>query len=265
MSLANYDGAEAPPAEVVPVDPWMPMIERLALNPAVDADKLVKLYELSDRASKERARVAFNAAMAAAQSELPQVVRRAQNTQTNSTYATLEAIGDAIDPVITAHGFSQTFSTADGAPEGSIRVVCRLAHAGGFERDYQADVPVDATGIKGVSNKTKTHAFGSTISYGRRYLTMMIFNVKSQRAMPDDDGNAAGGRMRRDDEVEYASTEQIEHIKELIAETKSNAAQFLKACKVNELEDLTVAHYKHALTRFAEKKKDMANAAANNR
>jgi len=259
MTLTNYDDRKT--EVTVPEDPWMPMIERLALNPAVDADKLVKLYELSSRAAQERARVAFNAAMAAAQAELPQVVRRAQNTQTNSVYATLEAIGEAIDPIISQHGFSQTFSTSEGPP-GCVRVVCRLAHVGGFERDYQADVPSDLTGIKGAANKTATHAFGSTISYGRRYLTMMIFNVKSHKAMPDDDGNAAS-RGRTDSEPDWATTEQIEHIKQLIIETKTDAAAFLKACKVQELEDLTVAHYKHALTRFAQKKKDMADAAQN--
>jgi hypothetical protein len=40
---------------------------------------------------------------------------------------------------------------------------------------------------------TKTHAMGSGVSYGMRYLLRMIFNLAIDY---DDDGNAAGGRAK---------------------------------------------------------------------
>lgn len=174
---------------------YIAMLERAAMDPAFDLDRLERLIQLKDKALSDAARREFNAAMTAAQRELPQVVRNAENTQTKSTYATLDAIGEAIDPVITKHGFSQSFSSGRDAPAGSYRIICRTAHTGGHEQIDELDVPIDIAGIAGTKNKTATHALKSTISYGRVILTMMVFNVKSRKAMPDDDGNAAGGNL----------------------------------------------------------------------
>jgi hypothetical protein len=49
-----------------------------------------------------------------------------------------------------------------------------LSHTAGHSRHYQADVPIDNTGPKGAQNKTMTHGFGSALSYGRRYLKLLI-------------------------------------------------------------------------------------------
>jgi len=174
---------------------YIALLERAALDPAFDLTRLERLIELKDKALADAARREFNAAMTAAQRELPQVVRNAENTQTKSTYATLDAIGEAIDPIITGHGFSQSFSSGRDAPAGHYRVICRTAHVGGHEQIDELDIPIDIAGIAGNKNKTATHALKSTISYGRVILTMMVFNVKSRKALPDDDGNAAGGRL----------------------------------------------------------------------
>jgi hypothetical protein len=192
------------PVELVPANVRVPqavsetvayiaMLERAAMDPAFDLDRLERLIQLKDKALSDAARREFNAAMAAVQRELPQVVQNAENKQTKSWYATIDAIGEAIDPVITKHGFSQSFSSGRDAPAGHYRVICLTAHIGGHERTDELDVPIDIAGIAGTKNKTATHALKSTISYARVILTMMVFNVKSRKAMPDDDGNAAGG------------------------------------------------------------------------
>jgi hypothetical protein len=54
-------------------------------------------------------------------------------------------------------------------------------------------MPVDGKGARGGDVMTKTHAMGSGISYGMRYLLRMIFNLAIDQ---DDDGNAAGGLIR---------------------------------------------------------------------
>jgi hypothetical protein len=56
-------------------------------------------------------------------------------------------------------------------------------------------MPADGKGARGNDVMTKTHATGSAVSYGMRYLLKMIFNVSSGEA--DDDGNAASRRDRR--------------------------------------------------------------------
>jgi len=46
---------------------------------------------------------------------------------------------------------------------------------------------------------TKTHAAGSGMSYGQRYLLKMIFNI----AFSDDDGNKASGRNLAQELLDY--------------------------------------------------------------
>jgi len=67
-----------------------------------------------------------------------------------------------------------------------------LSHSAGHTRKYWVDLPLDQAGIKGTVNKTPMHATGSTFSYGRRYLVVMIFNISV--IGEDDDGVAAGSK-----------------------------------------------------------------------
>lgn len=163
------------------------MIQRAAADPTVDVDKMERLMQMHERFVDRQASAAFNAAMVRAQQCIRPVVRRSLNIQTNSSYAKLEDIDQAISPVYTAQGFSLSFGTSDSPLAGHIRVVCDVMHDQGHTKQYQMDLPLDATGIGGKTNKTGVHAHGSTNSYARRYLTMNIFNVVMVNE--DNDGN----------------------------------------------------------------------------
>ncbi|MCE6977286.1 hypothetical protein EI534_07710 [Pseudomonas frederiksbergensis] len=126
--------------------------------------------------------------MVSAQKRIKPVTRNALNKHTASTYARLEDIDRAISPIFTEEGFSLSFGTADSRLPGHLRVTCECMHAGGHTKLYQLDLPIDAAGSGGKTNKTGVQANGSTISYGRRYLTQMIFNVTTTD--DDDDGNS---------------------------------------------------------------------------
>lgn len=165
------------------------MIQRAATDPAFDADKMQKMMEMYERHTDRTAAAAFNAAMVRAQAQIGPVFRDKINTQTSSSYAALESIDKKISPVYTAYGFSLSFGTADSSLVGHIRTVCDCMHEGGHTKQYHIDLPIDSVGIKGSVNKTGVHASGSTFSYARRYLTMMIFNVVMTNE--DDDGQGA--------------------------------------------------------------------------
>ncbi|TAL82036.1 MAG: single-stranded DNA-binding protein [Candidimonas sp.] len=165
------------------------VIERIALNPDVDITKLEKMLDMQERIFNRNAEQAFNAAMAIAQSEMGPVSTDAENPQTKSKYASYAAIDRAIRPIYTKHGFALSYDTEDGAPEGHIRVVCLVSHRDGHCRKYKADMPADGLGAKGGAVMTKTHAAGSAMSYGQRYLLKLIFNVAIGEG--DDDGNGA--------------------------------------------------------------------------
>ena len=233
------------------------IIERAASNAAVDIEKMSRLFEMRNQVVAEQRQVAFNASMAAAQAEMPLVLKGAKNDQTRSSYATLEAVCRTISPVWTKHGFALSFGTSDCPIKDHYRITCDVTHAEGYSRSYYADIPIDAAGIKGQVNKTATHAFGSTMSYGRRYLTLMIFNIATT---DDNDGN----RPRQSDPIqnvigdELIDSEQIMALEKMITEVGADKERFLKFFQVASLTDIALSRYDDAVACLQAKKKGAA-------
>lgn len=165
------------------------MFQRLACDPNASVEKIERLMALWERSEAKKAESAFNAAMSSAQSEMLPVAADADNPQTRSRYASYEALDRALRPIYTKHQFGLSFDTGDAPGADVVRIVCYVTHSGGHARTYHADMPADGKGAKGGDVMTKTHAVGSAMSYGMRYLLKMIFNVAVGE--DDDDGNAA--------------------------------------------------------------------------
>ena len=216
-------------------DGILAVIARAATDPNVDVDKMERLFAMQERVMARGAEQAFNKAMAAAQKEMPQIKRGGKNTSTNSTYAELDAMSEAMVPVIAKHGFALSFGTDVSPLPAHYRVTCEVSHIGGHSRIYNADVPSDLTGMKGTQNKTSTHAFGSTLSYGRRYLKMLIFDV----ATTDDDGRAASSG-------EHISDNQLSTLEALIRDTSSDRVKFCRAYRIGQVADLPVKKFPEA-------------------
>jgi hypothetical protein len=166
------------------------MIERAARDPSIDVDKLDRLLLMRERENARIAEQAFSAALAEAQTEMQPVTADSDNPQTRSRYASYAALDRAVRPIYAGHGFALSFNTADAPGPEQARIVCDVSHVGGHTRRYHIDMPVDGKGARGGDVMTKTHAMGSGVSYGMRYLLRMIFNLAIDH---DDDGNAAGG------------------------------------------------------------------------
>jgi hypothetical protein len=212
------------------------VIARAAADPNTDVDKLERLLAMQERVLEREAERVFNVSLKDAQDEIHPILRNKTNSSTNSKYADLEAVSDAVDPVFRRHGFSMSFGTADCPYPNHYRVTCRLSHVGGHHRDYQADVPADTTGIKGTQNKTNTHGFGSALSYGRRYLKLLIADVPTT----DDDGRAAGNGGP-------INAEQLAVLNGLADAVKADKIAFCKYLKVDSLRDLAAFHYNDAI------------------
>lgn len=164
------------------------MIERSASDPSVDVGKMERMFALYKEMIAAKELREFNAAMLRVQSAMPAVVRDSLNPSTNSKYAKLEKIQGVIAPLLEQNGFTISFGTDQSHLADHYGVTCLVSH-GGHERLYRCDVPCDNLGMKGSPTKTKTHGFGSALSYGERYLLKLIFNVRL--IGEDDDGNAA--------------------------------------------------------------------------
>jgi hypothetical protein len=168
----------------------MSMIERMASDPNVDIDKFERFVAMRDRELARQAEQAFNESMNVAQSNIGRIAANKENPQTHSWYPTYAALDREIRPVYSTNGFALSFDTEPSAVESMVRVVCHVSHSGGHTRTYRVDMPSDGKGAKGNDVMTKTHAAGSAMSYGMRYLLKLIFNVAVGVDI-DDDGNGA--------------------------------------------------------------------------
>jgi len=211
------------------------VIERAAINPAVDIDKMERLLEMQERIMQRNARAAYAADLARMQPELPVIAERGgikdRSGRVQSTYALWEDINDAIKPVLSKHGFALSFRT--GQEEGRITVTGVLSHREGHSEETTMHLPIDTSG-----SKNSVQAVGSSISYGKRYTASALLNITSRGE--DDDGKAAGG-------VAPISEEQVKDLQDLIIEVGADPKKFLAYLKVESLAALPADQYQRAV------------------
>lgn len=226
------------------------LIERAARDQSVDIDKMERLFQMHERVTAKAAEAAFNAAMARAQAELKPVARKLRNTQTNSNYADLAAISDAADPIIHKHGFGVIASEFQSAVPNSIGVRCKITHADGHSEAYDFNIPLDDKGLKGNPNKTATHAYGSTITYGRRYAKCSVFDIATK---DDKDGN------QPKDDGAVVTPEQAEQITKKLAEVNADIDAFLKLGNVESVSDIPAKDFNRVMQLLEAKKHKAAS------
>nr|WP_298410488.1 ERF family protein [uncultured Halomonas sp.] len=175
------------------------VIERAALNPEVDIDKMERLLQMQERVLDRQALMAYSAAMAAMQTELPSIAERGKGN--NGHYATLEDIVDTVRPILQKHGFAVSFRIV--TQERGIEVTGVLMHRDGHREETSMLLPADVSG-----NKNAVQAFGSSTSYGKRYVLCALLNITTRGQ--DDDGHAAAP-------VKLVTPFQAGQLKQLIA------------------------------------------------
>lgn len=192
------------PAQAQPAN-LMQALAAAAADPRMDVDKVERLFAMHKELIDREAAQAFNDAMAHAQANVEPIAKDRRNDHTKSMYATLAAINDEITPIYAAEGLAVSFDTysperdKDLPPleKGWVRVIAIVSHRGGHSKRHHLDGPLDDAGKDGTKNKTGIQAMGSTVSYLRRYLVCMIFNVATA---DDNDGNGAGSGTRMDEQ-----------------------------------------------------------------
>lgn len=204
----------------VRTDPGNPLVMlATALDRGTDPAKLEKLMDLADRWKAQQAEADFALAMNEAQSLMPCIVRDGVNPFLKTRYAKLETVNTAVKPVAAQHGFSLSFGDSE-SPKGPewTRVVCDVSHVGGHTRRYHLDCPLDGAGMKGGQNKSGMQAIGSTLTYARRYLTLLIFNITV--ADEDLDGQTA-------ESFACISEQESLEIEDLIRDKAANLPKFI--------------------------------------
>ncbi len=161
---------------------------QLAIEGNADLEKLEKLLELQKLYEANEARKVFASEFAVAQANIDAVLKTKVNPQTHSKYAGLDSVIETSKPVYTKQGFSIIFYEGKTEVAENVQVCADVLHEAGHKETYHFDVPLDGVGIKGNAMMTKIHGKASSVSYGRRYLLCMIWNIPTQ----DDDGQGSG-------------------------------------------------------------------------
>lgn len=214
----------------------MAMIER-AVASGASIETIGKLMDLQERWEHNQARREFDEAIAAAKAEIP-AIHKNREGHNNKRYADFAAIAKVVDPIITRHGLSYRFRTAQ--TDARISVTCILAHRAGHSEESTLAGPADTTG-----NKNAIQAIGSTLTYLQRYSLVQALGLA---ASEDDDGVKGGAEGTLNDE-------QCNAIQQLVLESGANVAAFLNYMKAENISDIPASKYKEAVAMLEQKKR----------
>lgn len=120
------------------------------------------------------------AALVAFQAECPSIPKTKTNPHFKSKYAPLDAIHDAIKPLLSKHGLAvMQFPTAE---QGAAGCITRVMHSSGEFLEERFLVPLSKQDPQGAC---------SAVTYARRYGLSGALGIVAD---DDDDGEAAQGR-----------------------------------------------------------------------
>lgn len=184
-------------SDIVPTNPEMPsllnFVAQAVSDPNIDVAKLEALLRMQREIVADDARVQFNAALHAAQAEMPRVKKNGtidMGSKGSMRFATWEDVDTALRPILDRHQFSLSFDTQQRDGGGSV-IVGTLQHVAGHSRIASFSLPLDSG-----AGRNNLQAAGSTLSYGRRYIAEMLFNIVREGA--DDDGKRGGTKFISD-------------------------------------------------------------------
>lgn len=216
-------------------------IVSLAKDPAMDIDKFDRLIAMQERMEDRQAERAFNRAFVKLQGMLPAVKKNGSleypvdknkpdgDKRLIAKFAKWEDIDRVIRPILTDAGFGLSFKIAQRIAEGGgLNISAVLRHEDGHtEVGDPMPVSLDTSG-----GKNNTQAYGSALSYGKRYAAFAALNLATEGE--DDDAKAS---------LQPISAECAKQIEDLLVETKSNREGFLKAFNVQAIADIRVEQF----------------------
>lgn len=179
-------------------------------------------------------------AYALAFAEIEGATKSANNPHFKSKYADLGAVIDAIKPALIKHGLFYTQSPMPS--QGGVTIATRLHHASGEVLDLgELFVP---------ANKNDAQAYGSALTYARRYALVTAFGVPTE----DDDGNAAArGQIQKGtvspapSNIPPITDEQVVKLQSLMQASKANPVGFNQFFGIADLPKLPADRFGEAM------------------
>lgn len=215
-------------------------IEKLALDPTIDAEKMQKILDVQERILNKQAQSRFAQSLIGLQGELPIIKKSGKisiNGQVRSTYAKYEDIDKLVRPLLAKWGFSLSFNAQY---DKNAVVVGKLLHRDGHFEIAEIALPYDSSG-----SKNNVQAIGSTLSYAKRYLIGMLINIVTE----DEDDDAQS--------FDYINEDQVLNIESLMSEINVDKAKFLIFMRANSVNQIKKRDYNKAI-QILEKKRNQS-------
>lgn len=211
---------------------------RFAIEKGANLDQIEKLLTLQERWEANEAKKAYHKAVSDFKKIPVKVTKDKKNSQYKSMYTTLGNLVNTINPELSKHGLSASWEIKQN---GTIEVVCILTHSMGHSERTSAHAPADTSGSKNAIQQIK-----STITYLKAVTFESICGLASTDANYDDDG--AGS-------IETINEKELHQLRDMILETQTNEAVFLKYLEIDRLENLPKSKFKVAVAGLEAKAK----------
>lgn len=226
-------------------------IERIMTDPNASVERANQAFEFYQKVEADRARKAFDAAMAEAKGKIPPILKTRRVSygsganKTEYMHEDLAAIAKIIDPILAEHGLSYRFRT-HSAPNEPIRVTCIIAHRLGHCEENSLSAGADGSG-----GKNSIQAIGSTVQYLQRYTLKASLGIS---AAHDDDGKKADETVS-----DFVTDDQAAELRDLITETGTNLDKFLEVAKAESVPDVLAKDFSRLKALLETKKAKKGN------
>ncbi|WP_299830724.1 ERF family protein [uncultured Roseobacter sp.] len=218
---------EDKPENLLPADPMVSMIERVAMDPNLPIERLNAILDMRERQMDKEAEQVFNRDFAAAMAEMPDVPRNGKNKHTGNKYSTLDDLIRTTRPVLAQHGLSLNWQTSINQNEISVTAIVR--HAMGHSISTTLSGPRDSG-----KQMNTLQGGGSTETYLKRYSGFSILGLSSGDEIDDDGRNADKSTI---------GPEQLEQIEDAIKKIGINVSVVLNAERVDALHYLPASKF----------------------
>lgn len=238
-------------------------IERL-LHSDVPPERMMAVFDLFNRERERAQRKAFNDDLAGLQSEIFEISTSGKNPTFRSAYPKLHDLIKETQAVRSKYGISVRFGTtlekSEAPPlrDGWQRVVAIVSHAEGHWEEHYLDGPPDISRNERVP-RSPVQSVGSTNTYLRRYLFMMVLNLVPGGMPEDDDGAGGQDAPITPEQVDEIST----HISELGLST-GEIASLLKAVDARTIPEIRARDSARIINTLISRKKRREEEANGN-
>lgn len=230
------------PATVTQITPME--LLRVSVERGDDLARLEKLMELERAWKADKAKEAFNLALAEFKKVPVVVTKDRENSQYSkpdkkAMYTSLGNLVNTVNAAMAPYGLSASWEVDQSA---GIRVTCVLTHTLGHSKSVGLSGPIDSSGAKNPLQQIK-----STITYLQAATFQAVTGVVAQddSVNMDDDANSSSA----------ISTDQATVLRDKIEELKTvrpkfNPAKFLEWLKAASVEQINGGDYQRAVNKL---------------